>query len=389
MSTMRPSKLLRRGEQSGQMLVSVIVLLTLMFFIGSAMALAVSSSLHVIAQTNSMDSVAYAAESAAAQGLASNRRGKAPVVEFRGTGGTPRTWSYAIEAVAADGTLLGRSAVGIETGSDTLDDKNYQEISLPLITGADHFDVYRTDVGANPSGANPSTTGYIGSTTLGQTVFNDTGLPVGVVQATCANIALALPAKKVNGFLPTARSCRVPVGADPTMWAAAAQSVPGNSCKAQPLMVPDPNQPGQFVGFSPGDEPGTAWGVIGWHDVSSSNPADLAVSVDPSCNPSTATLCPRPIKQGNMFYFYCHLDGAANQPPVEYKNLYIVNQAGKDHDAYVSSFVVRAADSGSDCVYTTVGQAGLVNPVTDEADWALPGCVWTGARRSLWNRVLP
>jgi hypothetical protein len=60
----------RRGQQSGQMLVAVIVLLTLLFFVGSAMALAVSSSLHTIAQTNSMDSTAYAAESAVARRFA-------------------------------------------------------------------------------------------------------------------------------------------------------------------------------------------------------------------------------------------------------------------------------------------------------------------------------
>jgi hypothetical protein len=60
----------RRGQQSGQMLVAVIVLLTLLFFVGSAMALAVSSSLHTIAQTNSMDSTAYAAETAIARAFA-------------------------------------------------------------------------------------------------------------------------------------------------------------------------------------------------------------------------------------------------------------------------------------------------------------------------------
>lgn len=386
MSTMRPSKLIQRGEQSGQMLVSVIVLLTLMFFIGSAMALAVSSSLHIIAQTNSMDSAAYAAESATAQGLAANRQGKAPSVNFQGNNnGDTRRWSYAYEAVAADGTLFGRSAVGFDKdGSDKLDDKNYESITIPVTAGADHFEVYRTDVGANPSGATPSTTGYIGSTMPGQQVFDDKGIDIQVVLATCASSTLALPARKVNGLLPAARSCRVPVGADPTMWSGAAQSVPGNSCKAQPIMVPDPNQPGQFVGFSPGDEPGTAWGVIGWHDVSSSSPADISVSIDPSCNPTTATLCPKPIKQGNMFYFYCHLDGAPPPfVPIQYKTLYIVNKGG---DANVSPFVVRAADSGSDCVYTTVGQAGLV---TDEAGWALPGCVWTGASQRVWNRVLP
>lgn len=68
----------RRGQQSGQMLVAVIVLLTLLFFVGSAMALAVSSSLHTIAQTNSMDSTAYAAETAVARAFAVAEAGGSP-----------------------------------------------------------------------------------------------------------------------------------------------------------------------------------------------------------------------------------------------------------------------------------------------------------------------
>ena len=371
---MRRSIPTRRGEQSGQMLVSVIVLLTLMFFIGSAMALAVSSSLHTIAQTNSIDSVAYAAESATAQGLAANRQGKAPTVDHQGAGGTTK-WSYTYEVVtgAANGPIAGRSAPGQDnSGSAALDATNFETISIPPTPGADHFEVYRT-------GPDPSTTGYIGDAPgPNPPVINDTGLPVQPVRATCTGGTLAALPSKVNNYALTASTCRVPVGSDPTMWSGPPQFVPGNSCVSQPLLDAAGN------GFSTGDEPGTAWGVIGWHDVSSKKHANLYVSIDSSCGKDVddATPCQTSVTGAGMFYFYCNLKGTPSKQFV-YKTLYVVNPGGA---ANLSAFVVRAADSGSDCVYTTMGKAGLV---TDEAEWALPGCGWSTARLSLWNRVLP
>jgi hypothetical protein len=62
----------RRGshQQSGQALVAVIVLIALLFLIGTAMTLAVSSSLQTVRQTASEDWRGYAAESAATRDLA-------------------------------------------------------------------------------------------------------------------------------------------------------------------------------------------------------------------------------------------------------------------------------------------------------------------------------
>src|ERR1700730_17225936 len=170
------------------MLVSVIVLLTLMFFIGSAMALAVSSSLHTIAQTNNVDSTAYAGETAVAQGLARTATpnpsyGPAHIGSVLNGSATPvgcnngldgnetgnnqqhgsqggqhdslatrptataaaanlpvtapplltSTWSYAYEVVA-DGYLVGRSKVGSGQGPDAITTSNYQTITIDPVT---------------------------------------------------------------------------------------------------------------------------------------------------------------------------------------------------------------------------------------------------------------
>ncbi|HEV1998648.1 MAG TPA: hypothetical protein VGR61_11025 [Candidatus Dormibacteraeota bacterium] len=386
-TAMSPSNLLRRGEQSGQMLVSVIVLLILMFFIGSAMALAVSSSLHTIAQTNSMDSTAYAAESAVAQGLAGNRRALALNIANVGAGGTT-TWSYAYEVVAASGTLAGRSPEQSDTnGSNVLDSNNYETITIPYIAGAT-FEVYRTAVAA---GGNPSTKGFIGTVKADTSgngsplVMHDTGLAVTVVDANCTshNLSSSAFSRPVNNFALTTSTCRVPVDTDPAavqMWSAPAQFVPAGRCASQPLTVPDPANRGNFTGFKPGDHPGTVWGVIGWHSVSSKKPAKLNVSIEAgSCAPNDPDPCPNPVTAPGVLYFYCHLD-----PGTEAKTLYVINVGGA---AQVSAFVVRAAPSGTDCVVTTIGQAGLA---ADEADWLLrDGCVWASAKPTLWNRVLP
>jgi hypothetical protein len=65
MSTRRGSR-----QQSGQALVAVIVLIALLFLIGTAMTLAVSSSLQTVRQTANEDWRGYAAESAAMRDLA-------------------------------------------------------------------------------------------------------------------------------------------------------------------------------------------------------------------------------------------------------------------------------------------------------------------------------
>lgn len=364
------------------MLVSVIVLLTLMFFIGSALALTVSSSLHTIAQANSIDSTAYAAESAVAQGLAGNRLGKAPIVTNQGGGATK--WSYTYEVIAANGTLAGRSAEGSDTnGSNILDSNNYEIITIPYIPGAATFEVYRT-----VAPGTPSTAGYIGRVTQDRsgnsTVFNDTGLAVTVVDANCTSNSLSSSAlsRRVNNFALATSTCRVPVGTDPAAvqtWSAPAQLVPAGQCASQALTVPDPQSPGNFTGFKPGKDPGTVWGVIGWHSVSSKKPAKLNVSIEAgSCAPKDPDPCPMPVIAPGMLYFDCPLD-----PGTEAKTIYVINVGGA---ANVSAFVVRAAASGNDCVVTTIGQAG---PVADEADWRLPGCLWASAKPTLWNRVLP
>jgi hypothetical protein len=60
----------RSSQQQGQALVAVIVLIALLFLIGTAMTLAVSSSLHTVRQTADDDWRGYAAESASALDLA-------------------------------------------------------------------------------------------------------------------------------------------------------------------------------------------------------------------------------------------------------------------------------------------------------------------------------
>ena len=60
-----------RPRQQGQALVAVIVLIALLFLIGTAMTLAVSSSLQTVRQTADEDWRGYAAESAVARDLAS------------------------------------------------------------------------------------------------------------------------------------------------------------------------------------------------------------------------------------------------------------------------------------------------------------------------------
>jgi hypothetical protein len=57
-------------QQGGQMLVGVMVLLAIVFLLGSAMALGVSSSLHRLDQGAAQDAARYGAEAAVARGLA-------------------------------------------------------------------------------------------------------------------------------------------------------------------------------------------------------------------------------------------------------------------------------------------------------------------------------
>jgi hypothetical protein len=396
---MRPST--RPGEQSGQMLVAVIVLLALMFFIGSAMALAVSSSLHIIAQTNNSDSRAYGAEAAVAQGLASNQRQLPFTVGRSGAVGTTK-WSYSFEVIAGSGVLAGRSQEQSDTaGYSTLDSTNYEVITIdPPVPGAARFEVFRTAVGA---GGNPGTTGYIGNVTanpIGPTKFNDTGVVAGIspprtvtpADANCNSHSLSslAPPRNVNGYALKTSTCRVPVDPGPGavhMWSAPGQRLITGSPAAVPLTIGNPN----CNAISSGSVPGTIWGVIGW----TGNPAALNIYVDSAeilgdgtCPGTDIDPCPtpEPISDAGLLYFYCHMDEpspATNNHPVAYKTLHVRAVGG---GANVGAFVVRAAASGTDCIATTIGQA---KQVTNEADWQLPGCGWADATPTLWNRVLP
>jgi hypothetical protein len=395
----------RPGEQSGQMLVAVIVLLAMMFFIGSAMALAVSSSLHTIAQTNNSDSRAYGAEAAVAQGLAGNQRQLPFTVGRSGAAGTTK-WSYSFEVIAGSGVLAGRSQEQSDTaGYSALDSTNYEVITIdPPVPGAARFEVFRTAVGA---GGNPGTTGYIGNVTAnpsGPTVLNDMGLVVGdptrtvtPADANCNSHTLSslAPARNVNGFALKTSTCRVPVDPGPGavhMWSAPGQRLPAGSQAAVPLTIASP---GNCNAISSGSVPGTIWGVIGWSSLSSGTPANLNIYVDSaeilgsgSCPGTDVDPCPtpEPISDTGLLYFYCHMDSpspATNNHPVAYKTLHVRAAGG---GANVGAFIVRAAASGTDCIATTIGQA---KQVTNEADWQMPGCAWANATPTLWNRVLP
>jgi hypothetical protein len=426
--------MVRRGEQSGQMLVSVIVLLTLMFFIGSAMALAVSSSLHTIAQTNNTDSTAYAAESAVAQGLA---RSTTPVYPTpmvgtvlnaptplgpplgcnNGIGGTgdsgdtgntdtgnrdsgnregsitnlsnvapatssPPTWSYAYEVVGKDNRgerdLLGRSVVGTGQGPGTLDANNYQTITIPHISVPGYldtdisFEVYRT-AGGDP----PSSTGCITvwAQQPGVTTVNDSG-HVDAAPPMCTRPAPKAPplSRQVNNYGPggrqgplTASTCRVPeVNGSVQMWSAPAQRIAPGCPLPQPL-VPS---------FSLVNRTGTIWGVIGWHAASAPKfRVSLAsCAVEPKCH--TRATAP------GVLYYWCNVGDVTQTTTVS--GIYILNDGGA---ASVNAFVVRASPSGTDCVATSMGQAG---PVADEAAQQMLGCDWTNAsKQTFWNRVLP
>ena len=367
MSLMTMSNRSRRGEQNGQMLVSVIVLLTLMFFIGSAMALAVSSSLHTIAQTNSMDSVSYAAESAVAKGLANAVQPvfPRPQIGHGGTGGNA-TWSYTYELVAG-GVLSGWSGQGSDfNSSSTLDATNTETITIPDQFGNASFELYRT-------GANPSDTGYVGIFALaagGSRDITDTGLKVIPPPPLCTGLSSL---GQVNNHLLTATTCRVPVDTDHStlqMWSAPGQIVPARPrpCATQPLAG----------SFAPGTDPGTIWGVVGWHAVSKKSPPKLTVSVGNKCNAADPRCFTSGATSPGLLYFWCELKAGD-----VVKALQLVNTGG---DATVSAFVVRGAPSGPDCVVTSMGQA---SPVSDEADHRLDLCNWDSATQTLWNRVLP
>lgn len=93
----------------------------------------------------------------------------APVVTPQGAAGVV-TWTYKLVAIQSDGTT---SAVGVAgstaVGNAALNSTDFNQLTWDAVTGADHYDIYRT-----VAGGTPSTTGKIGSTTLNQ--FNDTGL---------------------------------------------------------------------------------------------------------------------------------------------------------------------------------------------------------------------
>jgi hypothetical protein len=396
---MRPST--RPGQQSGQMLVAVIVLLAMMFFIGSAMALAVSSSLHIIAQTNNSDSRAYGAEAAVAQGLASNQLPSTAVTFTVGHTGTPgsTTWSYTVEVIASPTPVLaGRSQQVSDTaGNATLDATNYEIINIAPVSGAGGFEVFRSSVGA---GGTPSSIGYLGTLQTNGGVFKDTGhtpaFPTRTVTPADANcnshkLSSLAPPRNVNGYPLKTSTCRVPLDPGPGavhMWSAPGQRLLAGSPAAVPLTIGNPN----CNAISSGSVPGTIWGVIGW----TGNPAALNIYVDsaeilgdgtcPVTDNDDPCPTPEPISDAGLLYFYCHMDepsAATNDHPVAYKTLHVKAVGG---GANVGAFIVRAAASGTDCIATTIGQA---KQVTNEADWQLPGCGWANATPTLWNRVLP
>lgn len=93
----------------------------------------------------------------------------APVVTPQGTAGAA-TWTYKIVAVQLDGTNSAVGPAGSTTvGNVTLTGVNFNQLTWDLVSGADHYDIYRT-----VSGGTPATLGKIGTTIL--TLFNDTGL---------------------------------------------------------------------------------------------------------------------------------------------------------------------------------------------------------------------
>jgi Tfp pilus assembly protein PilX len=75
---------LHRRRQQGQMLVGVMVLLAIVFLLGSAMALGVSGSLHQVDQGATQDAARYAAESAVSRGQSALQSGSLPTTDICG-----------------------------------------------------------------------------------------------------------------------------------------------------------------------------------------------------------------------------------------------------------------------------------------------------------------
>jgi len=286
-------------------------------------------------------------------------------------------------------------------GPSALTTTSYETITIPhvdftSIRGATSktdisFEVYRTTAGGTPS-----TTGCIGvfAQQAGGTTVTDTG-PISPAPPMCTSLNPPALLTLVNNFGPggtqgplAARTCRVPmdtVANAVQVWSAPAQTV---ALCLQHALTP---------AFSPGDAPSTVWGVIGWHSTGSS--ASLTVSTS-SCKPTKPSPTPGTdnchtsratapaTSYSGVLYYWCQ-PGAKSQVTT----LYIINSGG---DASLSPFVVRAAATGTDCVATTIGQAGPVvtssghpEPVVDEAARRMPGCGWTDTTQTLWNRVLP
>jgi len=90
-------------REEGAILVAAIVLIALLFFVGTVMALAVESNLQTVRQIGDQDAVQYAAESAVAQGLASRlesdrcRDGSGTISEL----GRPLPFSFFCHEIAS------------------------------------------------------------------------------------------------------------------------------------------------------------------------------------------------------------------------------------------------------------------------------------------------
>lgn len=92
----------------------------------------------------------------------------APTAVVNGTPGSTQ-YTYVVVPKNATGAGIGSPPVVVTTGNATIGGGNTITLTLPTVTGATSFDIYRTQ-----SGGTPSSTGKIGNTSAA--TFTDTGL---------------------------------------------------------------------------------------------------------------------------------------------------------------------------------------------------------------------